>query len=134
MRIAFVSDQIKRELMINLCVAYKMLLKKHELYATQTTGTKIEEATGLTLTEYLPGPRGGAEQLLRQIERDELDAVIYFHQAENPEMNLHDSAHSNFFPRVVKDCDVACIPLATNIATAEAIILGIDAGDLDWRQ
>ena len=50
MRIAFVSDQMKRELMINLCVAYKMLLRKHELYATQTTGTKIEEATGLTMS------------------------------------------------------------------------------------
>ena len=30
-------------------------------------------------------------------------------------------------------CDVHNIPLATNIATAEVLIHGLERGDLDWR-
>ena len=31
-------------------------------------------------------------------------------------------------------CDTYNIPMATNLATAELIILAIDRGDLDWRE
>ncbi len=31
-------------------------------------------------------------------------------------------------------CDVHNIPLATNIATAEALIHALERGDLDWRE
>ena len=31
-------------------------------------------------------------------------------------------------------CDVNNIPLATNIATAEVLILALDAGSFDWRE
>ena len=30
-------------------------------------------------------------------------------------------------------CDMHNIPIATNSATAEMLILGLDRGDLDWR-
>ena len=30
-------------------------------------------------------------------------------------------------------CDVHNIPMATNIATAEVLIHGLERGDLDWR-
>ena len=35
---------------------------------------------------------------------------------------------------IVKLCDIYNIPIATNIATAEALILALDRGDLDWRE
>ena len=31
-------------------------------------------------------------------------------------------------------CDVQRIPLATNLATAEMLIHGLERGDLDWRE
>ena len=34
---------------------------------------------------------------------------------------------------IVKKCDQYNIPVATNIATAELLILGLARGDLDWR-
>ncbi len=34
---------------------------------------------------------------------------------------------------IVKRCDQYNIPVATNIATAELLILGLARGDLDWR-
>ena len=30
-------------------------------------------------------------------------------------------------------CDMHNIPLATNLATAEVLLLALDRGDLDWR-
>ena len=35
---------------------------------------------------------------------------------------------------VVRLCDTHNIPIATNLATAELIVLAIDRGDLDWRE
>ena len=35
--------------------------------------------------------------------------------------------------KIMKCCDQYTIPIATNIATAEMLILGLDRGDLDWR-
>ena len=35
--------------------------------------------------------------------------------------------------RISRLCDMHNIPIATNSATAEMLILGLDRGDLDWR-
>ena len=35
---------------------------------------------------------------------------------------------------IVRLCDMYNIPIATNIATAEALILALDRGELDWRE
>ncbi|MEG1505435.1 MAG: methylglyoxal synthase, partial [Lachnospiraceae bacterium] len=35
---------------------------------------------------------------------------------------------------VVRLCDTHNIPLATNVAAAEILVLAIDRGDLDWRE
>ena len=31
-------------------------------------------------------------------------------------------------------CDQSNVPVATNIATAEVLIMALDRGDLDWRE
>ena len=35
---------------------------------------------------------------------------------------------------LIRLCDVHSIPVATNIATAEALIHALEKGDLDWRE
>ncbi|MEG0664317.1 MAG: methylglyoxal synthase, partial [Clostridia bacterium] len=35
---------------------------------------------------------------------------------------------------LLRICDVHSIPLATNIATAEVLIHGLERGDLAWRE
>ena len=35
---------------------------------------------------------------------------------------------------IFRICDEHNIPLATNLATAELLILSLDRGDLDWRE
>ena len=114
MNIGLVAHDSKKTLMQNFCIAYRGILSKHELYATGTTGRLIEEVTNLNVHKYLAGPLGGKEQLGAQIAQNDID---------EPEVN-----------DLFRLCDTYNIPMATNLATAELIILAIDRGDLDWRE
>jgi methylglyoxal synthase len=113
--------------MENLCIAYRHILVKHEVYATGTTGQLIEETANIPVRKYLAGHLGGEQQLGSQIANNDIDLVIF----------LRDSVSSkNYEPdinSVLRLCDIHNIPLATNLATAEALLLALDRGDLDWR-
>ena len=128
MNIGLIAHDSKKALMQNLCIAYRGILSKHQLFATGTTGRLIEEVTNLTIHKYLAGPLGGQQQLGAQIAQNDIDALIFLRDPSNPkphEPNVND---------VIRLCDVHNIPMATNLATAEIIILALDRGDLDWRE
>ena len=127
MNIGFIAHNSKKSLMEDFCIAYKGILSKHEIYATGTTGRRIEEVTGLRVYKFLAGSVGGDRQFTEMIERNDMDMVIFFY---NPSMvGLKDID----VDMIIRACDQYNIPLATNIATAEMLILGLDRGDLDWR-
>ena len=62
MNIGLIAHNSKRALLEDFCIAYKRILAKHELYATGTTGRRIEEATNLKVHKFLPGSIGGDKQ------------------------------------------------------------------------
>lgn len=126
MHIALIAQDDKKELMTQLCIAYCGILAKHSLCSTATTGRFISEATGLDIELVLPGSGGGTEQIASRIAYDEIDLLLYFRDA----MDEFDSEDAE----LIQLCDTYNIPLATNLATAEALILALDRGDLDWRQ
>lgn len=128
MNIGLIAHDSKKTLMQNFCIAYRGILSKHTLFATGTTGRLIEEVTNLSIHKFLAGPLGGMQQLAAQVAQNEIDALIFLRDSLNPkpsEPNVND---------VVRLCDMYNIPMATNIATAEIIILALDRGDLDWRE
>ena len=47
MNIGFLAHNSKKSLMEDFCIAYKTILSRHELYATGTTGRRIESVTNL---------------------------------------------------------------------------------------
>lgn len=127
MNIALIAHDKKKELMVDFCIAYKGILEKHNLCATGMTGSMIIEATGLKVNRFLAGAQGGDQQIGARIAYNEIDLVLFFRdpltqRPEEPEV-------SSLF----KLCDIHNIPLATNIATAEVLVRGLDRGDLDWR-
>ena len=127
MNIALIAHDKKKELMIQFCIAYKGILEKHMLCATGTTGSLVSEATGLTIHRFLSGPQGGDQQIAARIAYNEIDLVLFFRDpltAENYEPDVLN---------VLRLCDIHNIPVATNVATAEVLILGLDKGYLDWR-
>lgn len=128
MTIALIADDAKKELMIQFCIAYCGILSRHSLCATGSTGKLVADATGLPINCFLSGSQGGDEQIAARISCNEIDMVLFFRdpnssvQHEINELNL------------LRLCDVQRIPLATNLATAEMLIHGLERGDLDWRE
>lgn len=127
MNIAFVADNDKKELLVQFCHAYCGLLGKHRICATSTTGKQITEATGLKITDLLPGEQGGVEQISALVSCDQIDMLIYFRSGD-PHKSA-DPAATN----LLRLCDMHMVPAATNLATAEMLIHGLNAGWLDWR-
>ena len=128
MNIALIAHNSKKELMIQFCTAYCNIFKKHTLLATATTGRLISEATGLRIHCCLPGSHGGMEQIMARIACDEVDLLLFF---RDPLRAGPDEPSSIDILRL---CDVHTVPVATNIATAEALVHGLERGDLAWRE
>ena len=59
MNIGIIAHNSKKSLIEDFCIAYKGILMKHEVYATGTTGRRIEEVTNLHVHKFLPGSVGG---------------------------------------------------------------------------
>lgn len=127
MNIGLASHDAKKKLMENFCIAYRGILSKHNLYATGTTGRLIESSANLRVNKYISGSLGGIQQMGAQIENNDLDLLIFLRDPAKPFAQEHDVL------QLSKLCDTYNIPMATNIATAEALILALSRGDLDWR-
>ncbi len=128
MNIALIAHDSKKELMIQFCIAYCGILSRQNLCATGTTGKQVSEATGLNIQKYLGGSQGGAQQIASRIACNEIDLLIFFRDPITPKP--HEPNDMN----LLRLCDVHNIPVATNVATAEALIHALDRGDLDWRE
>lgn len=128
MNVGLIAHNSKKMLMQNFCIAYRGILCKHELFATETTGRLVEEVTNLSIHKFLAGHLGGEQQFGSQIENNEMDLVIFLRDPLTPKS--HEPDINNIF----RLCDVHNIPLATNLATAELLIKALDRGDLDWRE
>ncbi|MBQ6164929.1 MAG: methylglyoxal synthase [Clostridia bacterium] len=128
MNIALMAHDSKKELMVHFCVAYCGILSRHSLCATGTTGRLVSEATGLTINSFLSGPQGGDQQIASRVQCDEIDLLLMFRDPINAKPGEPNDMN------LLRLCDVHNVPVATNIATAEALIHALDRGDLDWRE
>lgn len=126
MNIALMSHDNKKELMVQFCIAYCGILSKHTVCATSNTGKQVAEATGLPVQLFLAHAQGGSQQIGARIAYNEFDLVLFFNDPSNESM----AGDISYISRL---CDQNNIPFASNIATAEMLVLGLARGDLDWR-
>ena len=127
MNIALIAHNNRKELMVQFCTAYCGILAKHTLCATATTGQMVAEATGLTIHRFMSFYHGGGQQIGARIAYNELDMELCFDDPNTKEP----SPDIIYISRL---CDKNNIPYASNIATAEMLVLGLARGDLDWRE
>ena len=127
MNIALIAHDSKKELMVQFCIAYCRILSQHTLVATGTTGKLVSDATGLKVQRFLSGTHGGDQQIAARIACDEIDVLLYFRDTR-PTAGYDETEHE-----LLRMCDLYNIPVATNIATAEVLVHGLERGDLDWR-
>lgn len=128
MEIAIIANDKKKELITEFCIAYCGILAKHNICATAITGKYISEATGLKVQRMLAGAHGGSEQIAARIAYNEIDLLIFLRDPSSESEYLDNTL------QLIRLCDSHNIPVATNIATAEALILALGRGDLDWRE
>lgn len=126
MNIALLAHDRKKELMVQFCIAYCGILSNHTICATNTTGRMVSEVTGLPITLYLSCSQGGAQQIGARIAYNEIDLVLFFC---DPAGNKSYKEVDN----ISRLCDQYNIPFASNVATAEVLVHGLQRGDLDWR-
>lgn len=127
MNIALIAHDEKKELMVQFCIAYCGILSRNIICATGTTGKLVEEATGLEVQKFLGGSQGGDQQIAARIACNEVDMLLFFRDPLNPKPSEPNDMN------LLRLCDMHNIPVATNIATAEVLIHGLERGDLDWR-
>ncbi|MBO5788986.1 MAG: methylglyoxal synthase [Clostridia bacterium] len=128
MEIAIIADDKKKELMAQFCIAYCGILSRHHLSATQITGKYVAEATGLDIELMMSGSTGGAEQFISRVSLNEIDVLFFFRDTE-PDAEFHVLDNE-----LLRMCDMQNVPVATNIATAEVLVMALDSGALDWRE
>ena len=127
MNIALIAHDSIKELMVQFCIAYSGILSQHNICATGTTGKLVAEATGLRIFRFLSGEQGGDQQIAARIACNEIDLLLFLRDPLTMKAGEPDEAN------LIRLCDVHSIPVATNIATAEALIHALEKGDLDWR-
>ncbi len=130
MNIALIAHDAKKELMTDFCIAYKGILSRHKICATGSTGKIVEEATQLPIVKLLSGMHGGSQQIAARIACDEVDLLLFFMDPLNTGADRNAMAENN----LLRLCDMHNIPFATNLATAEMLVLGLERGDLGWRE
>ena len=129
MNVVLIAHEAKKKLMQNFCIAYRGILSHHDVYATETTGRLVEEASGVPVHKFLAGHLGGVQQIATQIESNQMDLVIFLR-----EPMLNSQPHNDDFHTISTLCDIHNIPIASNLASAELLIKSLERGDLNWRE
>ncbi|WP_252313366.1 methylglyoxal synthase [Sinobaca sp. H24] len=127
MNIALIAHDKKKEDMVSFAQAYSRILQNHQLFATGTTGKRIQKEAGLDVHCFQSGPIGGDQQIGALVATNEMDCILFFRDP------LTAQPHEPDVSALLRLCDVHGVPLATNMATAEVLIKGIEDGLLDFR-
>ncbi|MCL6446444.1 MAG: methylglyoxal synthase [Alicyclobacillus sp.] len=127
MNIALIAHDRKKDQMVDFALAYRHILAQATLFATGTTGQRIADATQLQVHRVQSGPYGGDQQIGAKIAEEQMDLVIFLRDP------LTAQPHEPDITALLRLCDVHNVPVATNLATAEALLRALERGDLDWR-
>ena len=116
MRIAIVAHDRKKDELVEFVRQHRDFFARHELCGTGTTGERVQEATGLAIERYLSGPLGGDQQVGSEIASGRVDMLFFLRDP----LTAH--PHEPDVSALLRLCDVRVIPVATNLATAAALV------------
>jgi len=114
--VALIAHDKKKLDLALFALEHKETLRRFDLIATGTTGGILESKTGLSVTRYLSGPLGGDQQIGARVAQEEVMAVIFFRDP------LTAQPHEPDVSALLRLCDVHNVPLATNPASADALM------------
>ena len=113
--IALIAHDAKKDEMVNFALNHQPLLSRYHLIATGTTGKRIKDATKLEIETMASGSLGGDVQIAAKVVAGEVIATIFLIDPLNAQ------PHEPDIQALLRICNLHLVPLATNLATAEAI-------------
>jgi len=114
--IALIAHDGKKDEMVRFVAAHRERLAKFELIATGSTGRLVAEAGHINVRSVRHGPSGGDVQIAAEVLEGRVAAVFFFVEP----MDVH--PHDPDIQTLLRICNIENVPLATNRATAEAIM------------
>jgi len=118
--LALIAHDKKKADLIAFAKDHQELLSRFPIIATGTTGKMLEQKAGLEVERVQSGPLGGDLQIGARIAEDRIAAVIFFRDP------LTAQPHEPDVSALMRICDVHDVPLATNLAAAEAVVAWLE--------
>ena len=113
-RIALVAHDAMKPALVAWAARNREALSRHDLFGTGTTGGRVSDGTGLTVTRLKSGPLGGDQQLGAMIAEGNLDLLIFF---------------SDPLTAMPHDVDVKAL---LRISTLEQVVIACNAATADF--
>jgi methylglyoxal synthase len=117
--VALIAHDDRKDALVELVLEHREMLAGARLVATGTTGTRVAEASGLSVELVNSGPLGGDLQIGARIAVGEVDAVVFLRDPLSPH------PHEPDIQALLKVCDVHDVPLATNVAGARILLTAL---------
>lgn len=117
MRFALIAHDARKQQLVAWASEHADFLRHVEIFATGTTGSRLQEALPeLNVTRFKSGPLGGDQQIGAMISEEKLDALIFFIDPLSP------LPHDVDVKALTRLAIVYDLPMANSAATADCII------------
>ena len=120
MQIALIAHDALKDDLLRFVADRVSFFRTHPLVATGNTGLLLQEQVGLTVERVARGPYGGDLIIGGRAAQGQITAILFFRDP------LTAQPHEPDVSALMRVCDVHNVPLATNKATAAAVV--------DWLQ
>jgi methylglyoxal synthase len=114
--IALIAHDAQKPNLLEFVRTHREYFAGRQLVATGNTGRLLHDQLGLEVECVAHGPSGGDLIIGGRVAEGKVEAVIFFRDP------LTAQPHEPDVSALMRVCDVHRIPLATNPATAEAIM------------
>jgi methylglyoxal synthase len=121
MRLALIAHDEKKPDLIEFARSHEATLSRFDLTATGTTGKRLMEETDLDVDRKQSGPLGGDMQLGAEVATETLHGVVFLRDP------LTAQPHEPDISALLRICDVHDVPLATNLASADSMLAGMES-------
>lgn len=117
LRFALIAHDARKQRLVDWAIEHAEFLKHVEIFATGTTGARLQEALPeLRVTRFKSGPLGGDQQIGAMISEERLHALIFFIDPLSP---LPHDVDVKALTRLAIVYDLA---MANSPATADCIV------------
>jgi methylglyoxal synthase len=115
--IALIAHDGKKADMVAWATYNRGALAHYQLVATESTARMLHNKVGLEVEAVQPGPMGGDAQIGARVVEGQIAGVIFL---VDP---LDKHPHDPDIQALLRLCNVHNVPLATNVATADSIMV-----------